>query len=84
MKRVFFVLVLFLVPFVTNAAQIYIWNYDPLDTYTDSQIGLLVDCAYWLEQTLSGNGHTVQTGTTLPADLSSFDVIFVTLGWYRC
>ena len=84
MKRVFLVLVLFLVPFVANAAQMYIWNYDPLDTYNDSQIGLLVDCAYWLEQTLSTNGHTVQTGTTLPADLSSFDDIFVTLGWYRC
>lgn len=84
MNRVFFVLVLFLVPFAANAAQTYIWNYDPSDTYYDSQIGTAVDCAYWLEQTLSTNGHTVQTGTTLPADLSSYDVIFVTLGWYRC
>jgi hypothetical protein len=69
---------------VINAAQIFIWNYDPLDTYYDAQLGSTIDCAYWLEQTLSGNGHTVQTGEALPADISSYDVIYVTLGWYRC
>ncbi len=84
MRRTLLVLILIAGPFLANAAQVYIWNYDQLDQFYDSQIGTTVDCAHWLEQTLSGNGHTVQTTTTLPADLSSYDVIFITLGWYRC
>ncbi len=84
MKRTLLVLILVACPFIARAAQVYIWNYDPLDTYYDSQIGTMVDCSYWLEQTLSGNGHELQTGQTLPADISMYDIIYVTLGWYRC
>lgn len=84
MRRGLLVLILIAGPFIAHAAQVCIWNYDQLDQFYDSQIGNTVDCTYWLEQTLSGNGHTVQTTTTLPADLSPYDVIFITLGWYRC
>jgi len=75
---------LLLLPFSVHAYYALIWNYDGLDTFYDSQVGLTINCAYWLEQTLTANGHTYQTLTTLPANLDSYDVIFITLGWYRC
>jgi hypothetical protein len=78
-----YVLIIFL-PFMMNAHHVYIWNFDTEDTFYDPQISDTIDCTYWLEQTLTANGHTYITGISLPGDLSPYDVIFVTLGWYRC
>ena len=73
-----------LVPILAMAANVYIWNYDRTDTFYDSQIGLTVDCAYWLEQTLDALGHTYTTDTLLPPNLNGYEVCFVTCGWYSC
>ncbi len=79
---VFFAMLLF--PFLAQAANVFIWNYDPLDKFYESEISDSVDCAYWLEQTLNTNDHTFNTDTLLPTDLSPYDVVLVTVGWYRC
>ncbi len=86
MKRGYSVLLaaFFLFPFLTRADHVLIWNYDPLDKFYDSAVGDTIDCAYWLEQSLTGNGHTYEIETSLPANLNPYDVVLVTLGWYRC
>jgi hypothetical protein len=81
-KKTFSVLLIF--PILGMAANVFIWNFDPLDRFYDNQVGDTVDCAYWLEQTLAANGHTFNTSSTLSSTLDSYDAVFVTLGWYRC
>ena len=82
MKKYF--LILFAVPILAMAANVFIWNFDPLDRFYDGQLGDSIDAAYWLEQTLTANGHTSITATTLPSVLDSYEAVFVTLGWFRC
>ena len=77
-------LILLFLPVLMMAATVFVWNYDPLDTYFDPEVGDTVNAAYWLDNTLRDLGHQVNVGTTLPADLSGYDVCFVTLGWFRC
>lgn len=83
MKKYLVVMVL-LLPIVTHAAHVYIWNYDPLDRFYESAIGDSVDCSYWVKQTLTSGGHTYVIGTTLPTDIDPYDAVFVLLGWFRC
>lgn len=68
----------------TTGIAIFIWNYDVLDRFGDPDLGDTIDCAYWLEQTLLANGHSYTKSTALPASLDAYDIVFVTLGWYRC
>ena len=85
MKRPFLaIFTLLMFPLIVHAASAFVWNFDPLDRFYDTEIGDSVDCAYWLEQTLNETGHTVVVDTSLSQDLSPYDVVFVTLGWYRC
>ncbi len=78
------ILVLLIFPVMTLAANVFIWNFDPLDRFYDAEVGDSVDCAYGLEQALAANGHTFNTSTSLASNLGSYDAVFVTLGWYRC
>ncbi len=82
MKRI--LLVIAAIPIIAVAANVFIWNFDPLDRFYDTEVGDSVDCAYWLENTLADNGHSFYTDVNLPLDLSSYDAVFATLGWYRC
>lgn len=77
-------ILLLLVPFTVHAAHAFIWLFDQGDKFVDPQIGDTIDCAYWIEQTLTANGHTYVTETYLPFDLNPYDVVFVTLGFFRC
>jgi hypothetical protein len=77
-------LVLLIVPVIAMAANVFIWNFDPLDRFYDNQVGDTVDCAYWLEQSLAAHGHTFNTSSSLASNLDGYDAVFVTLGWYRC
>jgi hypothetical protein len=84
MKRIAVFILCFGLPLFVNAANVLIWEFDPLDVFYDNQISRSVDCPYWLEQTLGAGGHTYTTTNSLPADLSAYQVVFVTLGWFRC
>lgn len=77
-----FTLTLFTLPL--QAEHVFIWNYDDEDIFYCDEYGGNIDCSYWIEQTLVFNSHTFVTDTVLPSDLSAYDVVFVTTGWYRC
>lgn len=78
------VLALCLIPIMAVAANVFVWNYDPLDKFYETAVNDSVDCAYWVEQTLDNCGHTYVTDTLLPIDPSGYDVVFALLGWFRC
>ena len=73
------------IPSVLQAANVCVWNYDPLDRFYDAAVGDSVDCAYHVEKALTDLGHTVSVSDSyLPASLDGFDVVFCLMGWYRC
>jgi hypothetical protein len=74
---------LLVLPALALGANICIWNYDVLDTFYDPSLGQTVDCSYSLRQSLIGLGHSVTVSTSLPADLSGYDLVFVALGYTR-
>ena len=63
--------------------QILIWDNDNGKTFTDPEGAGTVGCEYGIQEALTANGHTytTRTGTTLPPDISTYDVIYVVLGW---
>jgi hypothetical protein len=72
-------------PAAVQAANVCVWNYDPLDTWYDNEAGQTINCAYWVQQILEAQGHTVDVfTTTLPSDISGYDAVFCLMGWYRC
>ncbi len=73
-----------MLPVTAHAANAFVWNFDPLDRFYDPEIEDSIDCAYWLERSLNETGHTAVVDTGLPEDLTPYDVVFVTLGWFRC
>lgn len=78
-------LILLLLPVLGIAANICVWNYDPLDRFYDPVVGDSVDCAYNVAQVLISQGHNVQVfNTSLPSGLSGYDIVFCLMGWYRC
>ena len=66
------------------AANVFVWNKDPSDTWYDSDIGQTINCAYWVQRTLEDQGHTVTVATTLATELDQYDAVFLLTGWYRC
>ncbi|NOQ22206.1 MAG: hypothetical protein GQ565_06115 [Candidatus Aegiribacteria sp.] len=76
------ILMFFILPL--QAENVFIWNYDAKDVFNCTEAGGSISSAYWIEQTLTFNGHTFNTDTLLPTDLSTYDVVFVLTGWYSC
>ncbi len=76
--------VLFLVSGLCLASNVLIYNYDQEDLIWDSAVGDSIDTGYWVEQTLLSLGDTVDSGTVIPSDLSSYDAVFVMMGMYTC
>jgi hypothetical protein len=79
-----FLILAFLLPLLTYGARVCVWNYDPLDRFYDPEVGDSIDCAYWVENLLRAQGHTVEVFTSLPTDLSQYDIVFCLMGWWRC
>lgn len=73
-----------LLPTGARAASVCVWNYDTLDRFHDPVVGDSVNCSYWVESVLEGQGHTVEVHDALPVDLSRYDAVFCLMGWYRC
>ena len=83
MKKIL-VLVTMCIPIVALGANVFVWNYDPLDKFYEPAVTDSVDCAYWIEQALDNCGHTYVTDTLLPTDLTGYDIVYALLGWFRC
>ena len=76
-------LVIFLVfPVFIHAQSILIWDNDNNSDFRDPEGTGYIGCEYKIQQALTENGITYTTVSTLPADLSGYDVVFVTLGIY--
>lgn len=87
-KYLFLISLLLTVTFAVNAANILVWNFNPgnYDEFTDPEVGQMINCGYWLKEGLTNNGYTFtyHDNTKLPADISSYDIIVATVGYYEC
>ena len=87
-KYLIFLSFLLVAAYTINAANILIWHFDPdnLDTYTDPEAGKEIGCDYWIKESLTANGYDYDyhKSLSLPSDISSYDVILVTLGYFAC
>lgn len=85
MKRSIVVIALLAVtPLVLNAANVFIWHYDPADTFYCPDAGGYVNTLYWVQSLLTNQGHTCTVDTVLPSSVNSYDVVFALCGWYSC
>ena len=78
----FSILLLFIIPCLIFAQEVLIWDNDNNSYHLDPEGTVYVDCEFKIEQALTANGITFTTVTVLPADISDYDVVFVTLGIY--
>ena len=74
--------IVFLLPCIVYAQQVLIWDNDNNSDFLDPEGTGNVGCEYKIQQALTANGITFTTLSTLPGDLSGYDVVFVTLGIY--
>lgn len=84
MKFIYPLIIILLIPAFLYSAHILIWEYDTLDIFFDPMVGDSVSCPHWIQKALDDNGHTHETYPQMPSDLSPYDAIFVTTGWFRC
>jgi hypothetical protein len=66
-----------------RAGQLLVWQYDSLDLCWDMAAKDSVPAARLLAQALTAAGRDVVVRSHLPKDLSSYDAVFVSLGWSR-
>ena len=82
MKLLFAFLFVLLTTGIIQAQNVLIWDNDNDSHYNDPDNGMLRSCEYGIQQALSANGVSYTTVTTLPNNLSSYDIVFVVLGIY--
>ncbi len=73
---------LLFIPAFISAQQVLLWDNDNGSDFLDPEGSGYVGCQYKIQQALTANGITYNTVSTLPVDLSGYDVVFVTLGIY--
>ena len=78
----FSILLLLIMPCYVFSQQVLIWDNDNNSDFLDPEGTGYVGCEFKIQQALTTNGITFTTVSTLPTDLSSYDVVFVTLGIY--
>ena len=78
----FSVLLLLLMPCLVFSQQVLIWDNDNNNGFQDPEGTGYVGCEFKIQQALTANGIAFTTVSALPGDLSSYDVVFVTLGIY--
>lgn len=89
MKQFLFITaLLFTVTVTVDAAKILVWHFDPggYDIYQDPEAGQRIRCDYWIKKALDANNYTYEahSNTSLPSDISSYDVILATIGYFTC
>ncbi len=83
LKKCFaFLVILLIFPVFVYAQSILIWDNDNNSDFLDPEGAGYVGCEYGIQQALTANNLNYSTVSSLPADLSIYDVIFITLGIY--
>jgi hypothetical protein len=69
---------------MAQAQEILIWDHDlgEINVFQDPEGAGIVGCEFGIERALTQNGYSFTTLTYLPQDISSYDVIFVIMGWF--
>lgn len=62
--------------------EIYVWDKDHDLKFTDPEGGGQVDATYGVKKALDACGLPYTFGTTIPSDLSIYDILFVVMGSY--
>lgn len=62
--------------------SILVWDKDHDKTFTDPEGAGLVGPTYGITKALTANGYAHTVSLTLPADLSSYDILFIIMGIY--
>jgi len=66
------------------AQEVLVWDHDlgDINLFQDPEGAGMVGCEFGIERALTQNGYSFTTLTYLPQDISSYDVIFVIMGWF--
>ena len=80
LKRVGVLLGLLMLFALCSAQEALLWDNDNGSTLVDPETGGTVGCQVGLQNALTDLGIGYTTVSTLPTDLSGYDVIFITLG----
>jgi len=72
----------FLLAPMALSQSILVWDKDHNLTFQDPEGGGQVDATYGVTKALTANGYTFTKVTTLPADLSPYNILFVIMGSY--
>ncbi len=75
---------LLLIPLLGIAAHCFIWDYPEPDSIYDPEAGTIIDDTYWLRQLLTSLGHTYVMSTTLPSNITPYNIFFAMCGWFDC
>ena len=62
--------------------SIFVWDKDHNKLFPDPEGAGQKDATYGVTKALTDCGYTYTTSTSLPPDLSSYDIIFVVMGTY--
>ncbi|MBD3233495.1 MAG: hypothetical protein GF315_07195 [candidate division Zixibacteria bacterium] len=65
-----------------NAQQLLVWDNDNYSHYIDPESGSLVGCEQGIQNAILDAGYSYNPVSTLPSDLSQYDIVFVELGVY--
>ncbi|MCK5148453.1 hypothetical protein KAR48_16975 [bacterium] len=63
-------------------ANIFIWDNDNSSTFWAYERNSVEGCETGLYTTLSTLGHSVTKSRNLPDNLSNYDILFITLGFF--
>ena len=64
-----------------RAQNLLIWDNDNFSVFPIPEASFPVGCEYGIQKALLDNNYSFTTIDVLPADISSYDVIFITLGF---
>jgi len=87
MKRAIFICIFFTAFVLTSAGwgfNLLVWDKDEGDEFFDPGTTNLIGSEENVVNSLTANGESPTVVTTLPSDLSAYDVVFVCTGWYVC
>jgi len=82
MRHLFTLILLLLFITPLSGQNIYVWDRDLGDIFRDPVTGKWVGCEEGIKSALSANGYAYNSGTTLPAELINYDLLFVIMGQY--
>jgi hypothetical protein len=84
-RYIFFILIVFVMSLTfVYGYNILVWDKDEGDQYEDHDTQQLIGSEINLVSALQDVGELPEVLTSLPDDITVYDIIFVCTGWYSC